>query len=113
LPYQDISANELEPFLNQKAPVVIDMRDAAAQVAGLLPNAQPASDALVSALVKRRHQAPPVLVYCYHGNTSRDLCTFLTQFGLPEVYNLGPSGHLPYEWCNRYLPQIKSDEDHR
>ena len=88
MPYQDIKANELEPFLKQKAPVVIDMRDPADQVAGLLPNAQPADDALVSALAKRRRQAPPVLVYCYHGNTSRDLCALLTQFELPEVYNL-------------------------
>jgi thiosulfate sulfurtransferase len=88
LPYQDIAANELESFLKQKAPVVIDMRDPAAQATGLLPNAQSANDALVSALAKRRRHAPPVLVYCYHGNTSRDLCAFLTQFGLPEVYNL-------------------------
>jgi thiosulfate sulfurtransferase len=88
LPYQDIPANELASFLNQKAPVVIDMRDATAQAAGLLPNAQPASDTLICALAKRRRLAPPVLVYCYHGNTSRDLCAFLTQFGLPEVYNL-------------------------
>jgi thiosulfate sulfurtransferase len=88
LPYQDITANELTSFLKQKAPLVIDMRDPAAQAAGLLPNAQPANDALISALVKRRRQAPAVLVYCYHGNTSRDLCAFLTQLGLPEVYNL-------------------------
>ena len=86
--YQDIQASELKTFLQREELVVIDMRDAASQAAGRLPNAHPDSDALVSALVKRRRRAPPVLVYCYHGNRSRDLCGFLSQFGLPEVYNL-------------------------
>lgn len=88
MPYQDIQANELETLLQREDLVIIDMRDATSKIAGQLPNARPADDTLVSALAKRRHQAPPVLVYCYHGNRSRDLCSLLTQFGLPEVYNL-------------------------
>lgn len=86
--YRDIQASELDAFLDREALVVIDMRDAATQAAGQLPRAQPPSEALISTLARRRRQAPPVLVYCYHGNSSRDLCGFLSRFGLPEVYNL-------------------------
>ena len=88
MPYQNLQASELETFLQRKNAVVIDMRDVTSQAAGQLPKAQPASDGLLSTLAKQRHRAPPVLVYCYHGNSSRDLCGFLSQFGLPEVYNL-------------------------
>jgi rhodanese-related sulfurtransferase len=88
LTYRDIQADELDAFLNREDLVVIDMRDTATQSAGQLPRAQLPSDTLISALAKRRRLAPPVLVYCYHGNSSRDLCAFLSQLGLPEVYNL-------------------------
>jgi ankyrin repeat protein len=108
LTYQDIQASELDPFLNREALVVIDMRDAATQAAGQLPCAQPPSDALISALARRRGQAPPVLVYCYHGNSSRDLCAFLSQFGLPEVYNLA-GGWAAWE-AHRAVTEMGSDD---
>lgn len=86
--YQDIQAGDLQTLLQREELLVIDMRDASSQASGRLPKARPADDALISSLAKRRRQAPPVLVYCYHGNISRELCGFLAQFGLPEVYNL-------------------------
>lgn len=86
--YQDLHVAELGELLNQDDLVVIDIRDEAARAAGMLPGAQPPSDAVINGLVRKRRADPPVLVYCYHGNSSRDLCTFLAQFGLSRVYNL-------------------------
>lgn len=86
--YQDIEAAEVEQVLQKQDIVVIDTRDALAQSKGQLPNAQDATDPLIHGLVQKRHSDPPVLVYCYHGNSSRVLCSFLGQLGLTQVYNL-------------------------
>ncbi len=86
--YQDIHASEVAELLQTEGLLVIDQRDPQTQSKGQLANAQPASDAVINQLMRARRQDPPVLVYCYHGNQSRDLCSFLSKFGLNRVYNL-------------------------
>jgi len=86
--YQDIHAAELDTLLQQDGLMVVDMRDAQTRERGQLPGALPASDAVIGQLMQQRRRNPPVLVYCYHGNSSRDLCGFLSQLGLQQVYNL-------------------------
>lgn len=86
--YQDIDARDVTTLLKRENLVVLDTRDASSQSQGQLPRAQPASDHVISALMKQRSANPPVLVYCYEGNSSRDLCSFLAQLGLSEIYNL-------------------------
>jgi rhodanese-related sulfurtransferase len=86
--YQDIEAAQVATLLKRENLVVLDTRDALSQSQGQLPKAQPASDQVISALMKQRRSNPPVLVYCYEGNTSRDMCSFLAQLGLSEIYNL-------------------------
>ncbi len=88
LSYQDIHSAEIDELLHREDLVVIDTRDPAARAQGMLPGAQPASDSVINGLVRRRRSNPPVLVYCYQGNSSRDLCQLLTGLGLTEVYNL-------------------------
>jgi len=88
LSYQDIEAAGLDALLQRDDLCVIDMRDPQAQRKGQLPNAQPPTDKVISHLVRQRRNDPPVLVYCYHGNDSRDLCRFLAQLGLKQIYNL-------------------------
>ncbi|MEJ2467333.1 MAG: ankyrin repeat domain-containing protein [Candidatus Thiodiazotropha sp.] len=105
MPYRDIQAADLKTLLQREDLVVIDMRDASYHAAGHLPNSQPVNDALIAALAKQRRQAPPVLVYCYHGNSSRDLCGLLAQFGLPELFNLTGG------WSAWEAHQVASDID--
>lgn len=86
--YQDIHVAEVGELLQRPGLIVIDQRDPLAQSKGQLPNALPASETVINGLMRQRRNNPPVLVYCYHGNQSRDLCSFLTQLGLSDVYNL-------------------------
>ncbi|GAB6053866.1 hypothetical protein JCM17960_26860 [Magnetospira thiophila] len=86
--YQDIDPSEVRALLDKENLVVIDMRDPQSQSLGQLPRAVPASDRIMSNLMRQRRHNPPVLVYCYEGNMSRDLCSFIKQMGLSEVYNL-------------------------
>ncbi len=86
--YQDIEAAQLQTLLQREDLVILDTRDMMTRGQGQLPNAQAASEAVIADLLRRRRQDPGVLVYCDHGNSSRDLCRFLSQLGLNQVYNL-------------------------
>ncbi len=86
--YQDIQPDQVDELLAGGDVVVIDMRDADSRAKGEFPKAVGHSEDVIQGLVRRRRSDPTVLVYCYHGNQSRDLCNFLGQFGLNSLYNL-------------------------
>lgn len=88
MPYQDLPAHKVTELLAQPDAVVLDVRDTGSYARGHLEGAQPAEEAVVTALVKQRRKDPPVLIYCYHGNSSRELATFLDGIGFSRVYNL-------------------------
>jgi thiosulfate sulfurtransferase len=88
LPYQDIAAPELPGFLERQNPVVLDMRDPVSFGRSHIPGAQPVSDALIYALRRFGACDRPLLVYCYHGISSRDLATLLARIGFTQVFNL-------------------------
>ncbi len=48
-------------------------------------------------LQKKRHS--PVVVYCAHGNSSRDICHLLSGMGFEQVYNL-EGGWLAWQHFN-------------
>lgn len=86
--YQDIDAAEAAELLKEQQLLIIDQRDPQTRSKGQLANAQPASEEIINAIVRQRRSDPAVLVYCYHGNQSRELCSFLGGLGLSRVYNL-------------------------
>ena len=108
--YHDIHVAEVGELLQKDSLTIIDMRDAQARSKGQLPNAQLPSDELIGQLVRQRRSKPDVLVYCYHGNSSRDLCSFLTQLGLSQVYNL-VGGWAAWESWQQQAPAL--DESHK
>lgn len=85
--YDSLFANQVEELLKQK-PIVLDHRDPRSYAEGHLPDALLVSDANISSLIRSKQYQRSVLVYCYHGNSSRDLCSFIMQFGFKNVYNL-------------------------
>jgi len=84
--YYDIHVEQLQELIHSKQPVILDMRDDAAFGSGHLSGATRADEAQIRELM--RQKCEPVLVYCYHGHSSRDLATLLCRMGLSEVYNL-------------------------
>jgi thiosulfate/3-mercaptopyruvate sulfurtransferase len=108
--YKDLQASELETFMQHEDVTIIDIRDAQTRSQGQLPNAQDASETVIGQLVMRRRYNPYVLVYCYHGNSSREMCQFLSQMGLSNVYNL-VGGWAAIEGLQQQRPGLS--EDHK
>lgn len=86
--YRNLPAREVPALLGQRDLVVLDTRDANSFAQGHIEGAQLSSDEIVARLMRDRRQDPPVLVYCYRGNSSRALCELLANLGFTRVYNL-------------------------
>lgn len=84
--YLEIEIDELDELILNKTPVVIDMRDTNSYMQARIRGAVPADDSTIRRIMRNRER--PVLVYCYHGISSRDFAGMLTGMGVQEVYSL-------------------------
>lgn len=84
--YLELHTDELNSFIHEKNPVVVDMRDAISYKSARISGAVPADDSTIRQILKNKNR--PVLVYCYHGISSRELAGMLSSMGVREVYNL-------------------------
>jgi rhodanese-related sulfurtransferase len=115
--YRDIQPAELESLRAEPDLLVFDIRDPASHARGHLEGAQPISDAVLQQLIKSRQRRRPILVYCYLGNSSRDICQFIAGLGFERVHNLvggwqaweqyaaPPAGVLPAPLLATWLSQ--------
>lgn len=88
MPYTDLNAKQAEKLIQQSNPIVIDIRDAYIYRVDHIDNAYHIDGPTMSNLIKQRKKNPSVLVYCYHGNSSRDIAEMISGFGFTQVYNL-------------------------
>ena len=86
--YKNLPANQVTDFLSNDGVTVLDMRDEHSFKSGHLDGSLTASDANMKSLIKSGKHDLPILIYCYHGNSSRDLASFFVALGFSQVYNL-------------------------
>jgi len=86
--YKDISPADLPSLASDPSLVIFDTRDPVSYANGHLDGASPVSDAALMQLIRARQRERPILVYCYRGNSSRDMCQLITGMGFTQVYNL-------------------------
>jgi len=97
-PYKCIGVEETEGLLQRNDLVLLDVRDAGSFAKMHIDRAQNVSVANLSSVIDRTATATPVLIYCYHGRSSREYAQILSDFGFSEVYSLDGG----YEaWSNR------------
>jgi thiosulfate sulfurtransferase len=66
----------------------VDVRDPASFEAAHVPGAFHLSDANVEDFVQKADKSKPVVVYCYHGNTSQGAAAYLMDQGFEKVYSV-------------------------
>lgn len=104
--YEDLYANQVEQFLEQPGSIVIDIRDLHTFRSGHIKNALHIDGPTMGQLIRQRKENPPVLVYCYHGNSSRDIAEMISGFGFEKVSHLVGGWEA---WMN-YQQQAESCE---
>lgn len=80
---QDLSDLNLRDELT-----IFDSRDANSFTQAHIPGARMIEDREIQKLILQKKRNTPVVVYCYHGNSSKDICNLLCGMGFSEVYNL-------------------------
>ncbi len=104
--YHDIQPELLSRITAIPGLIIIDQRDELSRSRGQLPGSVIPSEELIAGLVQRRRDNPPVLVYCYHGNQSREFCAFLSQFGLSQIYNLVGGWQALEQWQSQQVDTV-------
>jgi thiosulfate/3-mercaptopyruvate sulfurtransferase len=87
-PFQCIDISRAEALLSHGNAVILDVRDAGAFHESHLDGAQHVSSANLSAVIGSTANTQPILIYCYHGNASREYAQIFSDFGFAEVYSL-------------------------
>lgn len=86
--FQRISVGQAGQILAERQPLILDMRDHFAFDNGHIAGAVHLTDQTLRTALKQTPRDRPVLVYCYHGNSSQDIAKLFTEFGFAEVYSL-------------------------
>lgn len=86
--WQRISPEAAATLLQERQPVVVDVRDEGAFVAGHIPGAVRLDGNSSADFVEQHDKHRPLLVCCYHGHSSQGAAAWLATRGFQEVYSL-------------------------
>jgi thiosulfate/3-mercaptopyruvate sulfurtransferase len=96
--YNRIGHPQADELLQRSDVQVLDVRDAESYLRGHVEGAQNISTRNLGDFIGSGRKDAPVLVYCYHGNSSQEYAKILVQFGFSDVSSLDGG----YEaWRNR------------
>jgi len=83
-----ISVDDAEDLILSSHVLILDMRDFRSYLAGHHPKGLHLNDSNLRSLLKHTAKHVPILIYCYHGNSSQDMAQLFSDFGFAEVYSL-------------------------
>ena len=87
-PFRCVDIASAEVLLARRDLVLLDARDAGSFEQSHIDGAQHLSSANLSAVLSDTARARPILIYCYHGNASREYAQIFSDFAFSEVYSL-------------------------
>jgi len=87
-PFERIDTQRAEALFSHSDLVVLDARDTGSFNKSHIDGARHLSSANLSAVLGATARTRPILIYCYHGNASREYAQIFSDFGFSEVYSL-------------------------
>jgi len=84
----ELNADQALERLGEGATVFLDVRDAASFRRGHIPGAQHIGDHNIADFVERAEKSEPIIMYCFHGNSSLGGAAHLLSQGFEEVYSM-------------------------
>lgn len=83
-----MSVSELQAGMENKAPVIVDIRDANSFESGRIAGAINLTNESLPDFLRDADFDSPVVVCCYHGVSSQQAAQFLVSQDFTEVYSL-------------------------
>ena len=86
--FKRISVTDAHAMIEQGHVVIADIRDDQSFANGHVENAFHLSNASMVSFSQKFDYDVPVLVFCYHGNSSQGAAQYLVQQGYEQVYSV-------------------------
>ena len=86
--FKEIEPKKVQEMQEEGSVNVVDIRDSNSYSTGHIPNSVPLSDANVKEYIETTDKEKPLVVCCYHGNSSRGAAEYFSQQGFKEVYSM-------------------------
>jgi len=83
-----IQIHDAKQKLDQKESLFVDIRDPASYGQAHIPGAIHLHDGNVQEFVQKTEKEKPIVVYCYHGNSSLGATAFLIENGCKNVVSM-------------------------
>ncbi len=97
MPFEHISVSSLKSLIEEKPVTLVDIRDQPSYIAGHIENAIHIGNHNIQEFLAKTDKSVPIVVCCYHGNTSQGAANFFNEQGFVEAYSLD-GGYA--EWAN-------------
>ena len=86
--FKELDPYKAQEMVEEDSANVIDIRDPGSYSAGHIPSAVSLNDTNVKEFIESTDKEKPLIVYCYHGISSRGAAEYLSQNGFKEVYSM-------------------------
>jgi len=86
--YQRISIEDAKELIKDDDIAIIDIRDFNSFSSGHIQNAIHIEDLNIENFIQEKDKNKPILIYCYHGNSSQTAASFFDQRGFNSVFSM-------------------------
>ncbi|KKO46431.1 thiosulfate sulfurtransferase [Arsukibacterium ikkense] len=86
--FHHISVADTAAMLAQQQVVIADIRDEQSFASGHIAGAIHLSNGSLSQFIQQVEFEKPIIVVCYHGNSSQGAAQYLAQQGFAQVYSM-------------------------
>lgn len=100
--FKRISLTDAQPLLQDDRATLVDIRDAQSYSAAHIPSAQHVDGSSAADFIESANKEKPLVVYCYHGNSSQSAAAYFASQGFQEVYSLDGGFEL---WRRQQVPR--------
>jgi thiosulfate sulfurtransferase len=83
-----IQIDQAKTMLDERSSLFVDIRDPRSYLQGHIPGAIHLNDGNVQGFLQNTAKNQPVIVYCYHGNSSLGATAFLIENGFTNVASM-------------------------
>jgi thiosulfate sulfurtransferase len=88
MPYQCISVDETKTLIDNGELTLADIRDSNSYRGGSINDAVNISGDNIDNFVATSNKEQPLVVYCYHGNSSKGAADYFSSQGFSQVYSM-------------------------
>lgn len=88
MPFSRISVNQANQLIADQSVTIMDIRDPQSFNDGHIANAIHVTNDNVKEVVAQTNKDQPLIIYCYHGNSSQGAADYFSNLGFKECYSV-------------------------